>query len=380
MCSSCLRLSRDALPFSLRDREKGPTPCGSPVLRMPVTDAELIHFDCPHCSQSIAAEPGDAGRAAGCPTCEQPIQVPALRGSGGADPSPGGMEEQARLLETLASTRAAYDALHGQLEAARQTERTLRAELENAEAVRVRDQRAASEQVAAASAADTELRLALGTARGQLEVLLSERDALKAALDIAQKASLGAEEQATERILAARRQATAAEAAREELARKVELQESELKALRTQLTQDTGGRELLALRDRVRELSESYEGKSVALAQAGDALEQARAEKEALQKQLSEALRRGAVLERKVEEASAENLKADNEVLRGLVKRQKALCRRQSVALIALRSARIFLRTLQSVGILVVLGLAALALDALPEGVKLTIRTWLGIP
>jgi hypothetical protein len=32
------------------------------------------------------------------------------------------------------------------------------------------------------------------------------------------------------------------------------------------------------------------------------------------------------------------------------------------------------------VGILVVLGLAALALDALPEGVKLTIRTWLGIP
>jgi chromosome segregation ATPase len=290
------------------------------------------------------------------------------------------MEEQARLLETLASTRAAYDALHGQLEAARQTELALRAELEKAEAVRVRDQRTASEQVAVASAADTELRLALGTARGQLEVLLSERDALKAALDIAQKASLGAEEQATERILAARRQATAAEAAREELARKVELQESELKALRTQLTQDTGGRELLALRDRVRELSESYEGKSVALAQVGDSLEQARSEKEALQKQLSEALHRGAELERKVEEASAENLKADNEVLRGLVRRQKSLNRRQSVALIALRSARIFLRTLQSVGILLVLGLAALALDALPEGVKLAIRTWLGIP
>ncbi len=357
---------------------------------MPVTDAELIHFDCPHCSQSIAADSGDAGRSVGCPTCDQPMVVPPHHSGKPvptrsetlplADQLADAWEERTRLVASLESTQATCSALHAQLQTALQTETALRSQLAEVEALRSHDHSLAAEKASLAAAADSELRIALGTARGQIEVLRSERDALKAALDIAQKSSIGAEEQATERILAARRQATAAEAARDELAQKGQALESEVRALRTQLTQDTGGRELLALRDRVRELSESYESKSVALAQATESLETQKRANDALQKQLSESLLRAADLERKAEEVSATNLQADNEVLRGLVKRQKALCKRQNASLIALRSARLFLRTVQSVGLLFVLSIAALALDALPESIKLMIRTWLGIP
>ena len=361
---------------------------------------EPIHFDCPHCSQHIAAEPDDAGRHVGCPTCNQTLVVPNHRGTAsspdapapaspdstqpapdpGADAGYGAPSQLPALLAELEAARTAAAELQNQLEAAGSNEDALRLHLDELEGLRAQEQAQAAHAADAAAAAESELRSALGSARGQLEVLLSERDALKAALETSQKASLGAEEQATERILAARRLASTAEAAREELSQKVGFLESEVRTLRTQLNQDTSGRDLLTLRDRVRELGEAYESKSVALAQATDALAGHNRETESLRKQLAEALRRVAELERGTEEASAAKLKEDNEVLRGMVKRQKSVCKRHTAALIGLRSANLLLRILQTAGTLLVLGLGALALEMLPEEVKRMIRHWLGMP
>jgi DNA repair exonuclease SbcCD ATPase subunit len=229
------------------------------------------------------------------------------------------------------------------------------------------------------STVEAQLRASLGAARGEIEIATAERVTLRSALEATQKAALTAEASATDQLAGMHRALTASESNGNVLSDRVKTLEATLKTLRADLARENSGRDLLALRDQVRELQETLEQRAASLVQSAEEVTALKTEKADLRRQLSEALLRGADFERKAEAVSDRELLKDNELLRGIVTRQRQAADKQGAELFVLRSARLLLRMIQIVGTFLVLGLAALALDALPEPVKQLLRQWLGV-
>ena len=100
---------------------------------------------------------------------------------------------------------------------------------------------------------------------------------------------------------------------------------------------------------------------------------------DSLRAELTEARGRSADAEHRAEAASESALKHDNEVLRGIIERQNSVGEERYAELRKLRRARLALRILYALGFLAVVGLAALAIDYLPDAAKHFLHEWFGL-
>ncbi len=241
---------------------------------------------------------------------------------------------------------------------------TLAAELDDARA-----QNAAHEQ-------------ALAAARGETEVLCEQRSELREQLEAAQaeirtaaetRAVLAAVE---EKLRAANRAMETVEEDRRSIAvRCVELRQ-EAETLRHDLTTIADGRELLDLRARFRTVEAEHQRATGTLSRMEAEAKSLAGSEEKLRTELTEARERGAEAERRAEAASETALKQDNEVLRGIIARQNTVLEERFVELRRLKRARLYLRILYTFIGLGLVGVAALAIEFLPEAVQKWLAEW----
>lgn len=137
---------------------------------------------------------------------------------------------------------------------------------------------------------------------------------------------------------------TKAEVVGEALSRKREELQSETESLRKQLSESEGGREVLALRERVQTAGEEVARTQRALDLAEVQARKWREAEERSQAGLETLRSRCERAERHAEEGKEAALTRDCEVLRGIVERQKSELSQQHTALAHLRRGQIWLR------------------------------------
>ncbi len=377
-----------------------------------IADSAEIKFECSQCGQSLSVDSSAAGITTNCPTCESPVVIPQLhsihdRHYGEAPPMESSREDFAaaellELREELAEAHSAAAhserravAVERQLGEARekisQTAAALADEEENraqweaacaqageradfaaAELVETRAQLAecaaaltvAQEETGAMQAAGAELRGQLESALAQLQDAAATRAALAAA---------------EENLAAKQRGLETTEAELQTLSNQCAALRQEADTLRRDLSEIHTGRELLELRARFLVLETDHQRTTGTLGRIEAEAKTLTASEQQLRAELTETRDRAAAAERRAEAASESAVSKDNEVLRGIIDRQKAVIEESFTELRRLRRARLFLRILYAVIALLVIGLAALAVDYLPDAVKAFLHEWFGI-
>ena len=226
---------------------------------------------------------------------------------------------------------------------------------------------------------EAELRGALAKARGATEALGGERTALRGQLESVQNEARAAAAAAAEKLTAAQAAYDDAEAGRQGLAGRCQALRKESETLRHDLSEIHTGRELLALRDRFLTLDTEHQRATAALARSTAEVQTLTAATDTLRAELTEARTLGAEAERRAEAASESALVRDNAVLRGIIERQNSVGEERYVELRRLRRARLALRILYAFVGLALVGLAALAIDYLPDAVKHLLHEWFGL-
>ena len=389
-----------------------------------IADSSEIKFECSQCGQSISVDISGAGLSANCPTCEHPLVVPSPgslhdREYGQCAPHPtdraafadedAGLsaDEVGELREELAEALRRAEELEQALAAARKESARLeqraaaaeaqladartmisdlgarftaadenRAQWEQAFAQTAEQANATERQMAAREA---ELRAALAEARGETEALAAEGTAVRGQLGSAEAEARAAAAAAAEKLAAAQAAFEDAEAGRQGLAERCQALRKESETLRHDLSEIHTGRELLALRDRFHALDAEHQSASAALARSTAEVRTLTASTDTLRSELTEARTLGAEAERRAEAASESALVRDNTVLRGIIERQNSVGEERYVELRRLRRARLALRILYAFVGLALVGLAALAIDSLPDAVKQFLHDWFGI-
>lgn len=385
-----------------------------------IADSSEIKFECAQCGQSIAVDISGAGVSTNCPTCDFPLVVPSLsslhdRTYGENAPDSGGRptyaglsadevqelrdelaealrvaEESARTLATarkeaalleqrataaethLAEARAMISNLHEQLSTAEET----RAQWEQAFAQTAEQAHATETQMAAR---ETELRAALAAAQSAGEASAAETAVLRSQFESLRTETLAAAATEQEKFAAVLRALDATQAERNELSTRGEALRMEIETLRYDLSEIHTGRELLALRDRFATLDTEHQRTSAAYARSFAEIQSLSAAGETLRMELAAALAHGAEADRRAEAASESALAHDNAVLRGIIERQNTIGEERYLELRRLRRARLMLRILYTLIVLGFLGLAALAIDYLPDVVKHFLHDWFGL-
>jgi chromosome segregation ATPase len=266
-------------------------------------------------------------------------------------------ENRAQWEQAFSQTAEGAQASESQLSA-------LAAELEDARA-----QNAASEQALAEARGETE---ALGGQRAELRVQLEAAQAeARAAADT--RAVLAAVE---EKLRAANRAIETVEEDRRSIAIRCTALRLEAETLRHDLTTISAGRELLDLRARFQTTEAEHQRAAAALSRIENEAKTLAATEQKLRAELAEARERGAEAERRAEASSDTALKQDNEVLRGIIARQNTVLEERFVELRRLKRARLFLRILYTFIGLGLVGVAALAVQFLPEQVQHWLTDW----
>lgn len=154
-----------------------------------------------------------------------------------------------------------------------------------------------------------------------------------------------------------------AEASCESLSRTCEEMAAETRALKEGLRESTTGRELVELRDKLREVEDARATASRLQTEAEADCAKVRSQQERLQKNLDALLQRCQEAEQRAEAASDAKIEDDREVLRGIIERQKTEMSDRHAELVRLRRARLALRLAYAV-----VGLVSLVVVAI--GVK----------
>jgi chromosome segregation ATPase len=236
------------------------------------------------------------------------------------------------------------------------------------------------EQVRAQAMARDE---ALRAARGEAEALRGERTTLGRELETTQAGLRDAESvrvtlaATEEKLTAANRATTTAEEERQSMAGRCAALRQEVDGLRYSLSNLKEGRELLDLRNRVKTLEAEHQSATTTVARLESETRVLNASEKKVRAELEEARTRGDEAERRAEAASESVLVQDNEVLRGIIARQNTVLEERFVELRKLKRARLFLRILYTFVGLGLVGVAALAVEYLPETVRQWINEWL---
>jgi chromosome segregation ATPase/predicted RNA-binding Zn-ribbon protein involved in translation (DUF1610 family) len=385
-----------------------------------------IKFECSQCRQRLAVEAAGAGLKMNCPTCSHLMIVPlaSTRRSGSRMKAPredgpiamrparapgaegeahtlreelvqsgvlaGQLErdlaeaqsETARLRRQIEAATAERDALSAAVGEARKEIERLTAErttllgdlelnrhrlaaTESHLAARQRElgeitasiARAAGEAEAARNAAQ-EMKQECARLQGALE---STRAALEAARRVEDDFA-----RARQRVAELAMQLDTAESARAELAAERETLKRENTALRRDLGESREGRELLALREQARAAEAEQQRTSDALRQAEtEAAKLAEAERR-LRAELDALGRRCLEAERQAEAMSDSKVQRDNDVLRGILERQKAELERRYAEAQRYRRAHLGLRLIYAAVTLGVVAVIGLAIKVLP--------------
>lgn len=398
-----------------------------------IADSAEIKFECSQCGQSLSVDSSAAGITTNCPTCESPVVIPQLhsihdRRYGEALPTETGRadfaaveelelraevaealqrsEELERELaaargETTLSERHAAAAERqlaqarekiSQIEGALAAEEGYRAQFEAgcAQASEHADAAAAELSEREAELAGVRVQLAasgeaLAVAQEETVAIQSAGEELRGRLESAQAdlqdaAATRAALAAAEENLAARQRALdTTEADRQTLSRQCAELRREADTLRRDLSEIHTGRELLELRARFLTLETKHQRVTGTLGRIEAEAKTLSASEQQLRTELSATRDRAADAERRAEAASESALSKDNEVLRGIIDRQKAVLEENFTELRRLRRARFFLRILYTVAALAFISLAALAIDHLPAAVKSFLHEWFGM-
>jgi chromosome segregation protein len=223
---------------------------------------------------------------------------------------------------------------------------------------------------------------ALLEARGEAEALRGERSALGEKLESAQvglreadvtRASLTATE---EKLSAATRAAAAAEEDRQSMASRCAGLRQELDGLRYTLSHLKDGSELLDLRNRFQALEAEHLRATSTVARLESETRVLTASEKRIRTELEEARTRGEEAERRADANAESVLVQDNEVLRGIIARQNTVLEERFAELRKLKRARLFLRILYTFVGLGLVGVAALAIQFLPDAVQQWLHEW----
>ncbi len=172
---------------------------------------------------------------------------------------------------------------------------------------------------------------------------------------------------AQERVAVLEASLKSAEETRDSLAAAREHLESENTTLRNDLTASATGRELLELRERIK-VAERERARAEKIAEQADADHAKAAQSEGRQRaDVESLLRRCEAAERRLESFSEPQMHKDNEVLRGIVSRQKEELARQFTELRDHRGTRFGVRLVYLVLTFGAAGLLWLAVKALPQ-------------
>ena len=386
-----------------------------------------IQFECSHCGQKLAVESAHAGRDADCPNCQAHLIVPRLdgrrervtpaglsTGGAGVESSTAGLldadviPETAALREKFAEASGAIGRLQRDLAHALTASAKLRQQL--AEITTERDslasagklmqeefERGSAERLALQedlslsrkrlSATEAQLssredeldqavteldslKKEVEAAREMIDELARDGERLRSELETASQARDNFELEsgiAQERVAALEAALKSTVETRDSLAAAREHLESENATLRSDLTASATGRELLELRERIK-VAERERARAEKIAEQAEADHAKASQSERRQRTDVEALlRRCEAAERKLESFSEPQMHKDNEVLRGIVSRQKEELARQFTELRDHRGTRFGVRLVYLVLTFGAAGLLWLAVKALPQ-------------
>ncbi len=386
-----------------------------------------IQFDCIHCGQGLVAEPAGAGLTTTCPKCRSEILVPeqgnvASRHADGIDgvaahqvaasaglrprgyptrPTAAEAEEEEpltlRLERELAHARVEAKTLRRDLQEANEERESLRsssamlqAEVQRlqAENLVLRDHYVDHQQRLTATEAQMhsharelhETRTTVTGLKAERERILEESAELErqntahrlnaeAAAETLDSHAQRVEE--LEQFLTEQSETlrfTEETRASLETERNALAEDNEI--LRRDLNESESGRELLELRQRIkiaeraRQDAERAESRAEAeFKKISEAEQRQRGDMEALLRRVKEA-------EGKAESVSDPQLHKDNELLRGIVERQKGQIEQHYTELVKLRAGRFAHRTIWVIVCLVVAAIVAVAVQFFPELVK----------
>ncbi len=340
-----------------------------------------IRFACAHCGQRIVVEATAAGVETECPGCREPVVIPAEGAMLDRESVTAAAGRTAALERELGASRKEIARLQEQLRAGNEERKAFQSsKSEAAEKLRhsTEDLEVARERVRAleAEAAAVQTRRAaaeqgLAEARAEIVRLQEESGLHRRNFDEARE-KLAVAEKVAQRVPALE---TELGGVQEKLAasldeglragKQCEALRTDLDAARRELIQTESGRELAALRTRFGKTEEGRKRLSAELAgaqaearRATEAERELRAQFDTMRHQRDEALSRA-------DAGSHSALQHGNDVLRGILDRQKSELDERYTELRRLRSAQLTLRILYALGGLlfiaaIVLGLLAL--------------------
>ncbi len=320
-----------------------------------IANREDIRFECAHCAQSFVVEASGAGVEMSCPVCQHRLSVPddddfLDREYGSRGAFTRREETHAELVEALKEAteekeKLAASATHAQ------------AELKKSQSERQQwrsDLAAHKQKVAAAEARSEEIETQLilrdsELAGARAEIAQTEQELCAAKSEIDRLREDGAVQrrsaaEAQERLAAHCDRLRSSEEARQTLSERCEDLRTEARSLRQDLRDSESGRELLALRGKVAALPDL----------------------ERLQAELTDTRRARDEAQKRAEAAADSALKQDNEVLRGIIKRQNDEITQRHTQLKRLKRARFAARILYALLAIALLATIAFAVRALP--------------
>ena len=345
-----------------------------------------IKFSCPCCGQRMSADTAAAGYTASCPGCDSEVTIPLLETATPPATSDGAVSpavDGAALLIDWEATQRQLGHVQEVAERLEAANEHLQTELKHLEA----DRETLANELGSARQRLISVETQLGTSNSELSLSRGAIRQLEEALQhaIAERDRIGGTQVSLEwkltELEASLRNAEA-ECARmsalsEELLQArsrisdLEWERNELQREREKIQRDLAetenGRELMVLREREKTLELEKQRMAKAL---DDALEDASRFEERNRKarfDLEEIHRRWAAAEKRADSLSSSEVGRDNEILRGILARQKEELEHRYRDLVRLRRAKLGLKLTYWVFGVGALAVAAFAFKVLSE-------------